>query len=210
MTNFKLRVNGLLAGSLRWSMGYNCVSTAALATVASTFDTAVGTLWTTAVNGIQVLTNADVTVVNTTVYQVNQNWRSVSKQVTAHAIAGTDANPTTDYAQSPYVFMFSGVANTKSFRGHIKMPPLAEDQMLNGQLKAATVTSLKTVWQAFFTSMDALAGYQVVSYNRLTNKIGEVPFTAHQLVSFSIGSRPGTQRARKRKQLATTTQTGNL
>src|SRR5215472_217312 len=160
MANFRLRVNGLLNASLKWSMGYDIISTAALATVASTFDTAVGTLWTTAVNGIQQLSASDVTVVNTTVYQTNASWITTAKTLTPHAIAGAHGTVTTDYGSSPFVFMNNPANDSRSFRGHIKLPPLTQDQYLNGLLINAAVTSLNTVFQAFFTTMKGLAGYE--------------------------------------------------
>ena len=210
MPNYKLRVNGLLGGTFKWSMGYNILSTAALATVASTFDTALGTLWTTATNGIENFCHTDVTVVNTTVYQVNTQWRVTNKTVTAHALAGTDANVTPHYSLSGYVFMNSTSNNGKSYRGHIKMPPFANDTMAAGLLNAGVVTSLTTVWQAFFTTMKGLAGYEVVSYNRLPNKLGDAAFTPHQLSAFQIPNKIGSEEQRDDKQLATSFGTGTL
>lgn len=210
MSNYKLRCNGLLGGTLKWSMGYNIVSTAALATVASTFDTAIGTLWTTATNGLQNFTHTDVTVVNTTVYQVNNIWFTTNKAVTAHAIAGTDANTTPHYSLAAFVFMNSTNAQGKSYRGHIKMPPFANDTMAAGLLTAGVVTSLTTVWQAFFTTMKGLAGYSVVSYNRKPNKALDVAFTQHQLTAFTIPNKIGSNEQRADKQLATNSGTGTL
>lgn len=210
MPNYKLRCNGLLGGTFKWSMGYNILSTAALATVASTFDTAIGTLFTTATNGIQNFIHTDVTVVNTTVYQTGTTWLTTAKQVTAHAIAGTDANVTPHYSLAAFVFLDSTSNNGKSYRGHIKMPPFANDTMAAGLLNAGVVTSLGTVWQAFFTTMKGLAGYQAVSYNRKPNKLGDPAFTPHQLSAFTIANKVGSQEQRQDKQLATNSTTGTL
>jgi len=210
MANYKARVNGLLGTSLKWSMGYKFASTAALATVASTFDGAVGTLWTDATNGIQKFTHTDVTVTNTTVYLLNSSWISTQKTTTPHAIAGTDVNTTPHYGLAPFVFMFSSAAQGKSFRGHMKLPPFANDTMAAGLLTNAVVTSLETVFAAFFTTMKGLSGYQVVSYNRRTNKVGDVPFTQHVLTSFTIPNLVGTQEQRYDKQLATFSASGSL
>jgi len=210
MPNYKLRVNGLLGGAFKWSMGYNILSTAALATVASTFDTAFGTLWTTATNGIENFCHTDVTVVNTTVYQVSTLWITQSKAVTAHALAGTDVAVTPHYSLSAFVFMNSTSNNGRSYRGHIKMPPFASDTMAAGLLNAGVVTSLGTVWQAFFTTMKGLAGYEVVSVNRKPNKLGDPIFTPHQLTAFTISNKVGSNEQRHDKQLATNSTTGTL
>lgn len=211
MSNFKVRVNGLLGGGpLKWSMGYNLQSTALIATVASTFDAAVGTLWTTAANGIQNFTHTDVTVVNTTVYQVNNSWLTTGKVVTPHAIAGTDVNVTPHYMLSGFVFMNNSASVFKSFRGHMKLPPFASDTMAAGLLTNSVVTSLETVFQAFFNSMKGLAGYLAVSYNRKPNRLGDPAFTVHQLNQFTVTNKIGAQEQRQDKQLSTFSASGTM
>lgn len=209
MTNYRLRMTGLLGGAHGWSMGYHITSTAALATVASTLDTAFNTLWTDAANGLEKYLHTDVTLVDTRAYSCNANWLTTAKVITPRALAGTDANPTFDFASAPFIMLFDGV-DQRSDRGFIKLPPPATDAVAGSLLTNAFGTSLNTVWQAFFTSMKALAGYTVVSYNRVPNKAGDPAFTNHTLTNYDIGNKLGTNRKRKRKVLATVVLTGTL
>jgi hypothetical protein len=209
VTNYRLRMNGLLNGTHTWSCGYHITSTAALATVATTLDGAWNTLWTDGAHGIGLFLHTDVTLVNTTVYQCNASWLTTAKTVTDRALAGTDANPTFDYGSAPFIELYDGVDN-RSDRGFIKFPPPATDAVAGSLLTSTFQTALNDVLGPFFTTMKGLAGYTVVSYNRLTNKAGDPPFTNHTLTNYSLGNKLGTNRKRKRKLLATNVLTGSL
>lgn len=198
MSNYRLRINGGLPNGLLWSTGYNILSTAAPATVASTLDTAWNTLWTDATNGLEKFVHTDVTTINTVVYTTNTNWVTTAKITTPRALAGTDANASMSLAACPYI-AFTGTSDTKSDKGRMKLPPLASDAIAAGLVTNACVTALTTVFNAFFTTMKGLAGYQAVSYNRHTNKQGDPPFTPHQLTGGLLVNRLGTERPRTRK-----------
>lgn len=198
MTNFKVRVSGLLPQSMTWSTGYNLVSTATLGTVSSTWNAAWNAFWTDATNGLEKYVPAGVTVIQTTCYQMSSTWRVTGKDVRALALAGTDVNHISNIAASPYVAMTGSVDNATD-RGRLKLPPFGNDAMVDGLVTNAVVTSLGTSLQTLFTTMKALAGYQAVSYNRRTNKLGDPPFTNHQLTNATMQNRVGTERARQHK-----------
>ena len=198
MSTYRLRINGALPGGLLWSTGYTILSTAAASSVASTLDSAWNTLWTDATNGLGKFVHTDVTTINTVVYTLNTSLITTAKNTTPRALAGTDANPTMDLASSPYI-AFTGAQDTKSDKGRMKLPPLASDVIAAGLVTNACVTSLTTVFNAFFTTMKGLAGYQAVSFNRHVNKQGDPANTPHQLTGGLLVNRLGSERPRKRK-----------
>jgi hypothetical protein len=202
MANYRLRISGALPQSLSWSTGFNMVSSAGLSTVASTLDSAWNTLWTDATGGLTKWVHSDITTIETEAILVNSTWRTVTKLPTPRALAGTNANITGNLASSPYV-AFTGANDTKSDRGRMKFPPFAADQISAGLILNATVDAFAVVITAFMTTMSGLAGAEIVSTNRITNKQGDAPFTTHQLTGGTFSNRPGTERARERKLKAT-------
>lgn len=209
MTNFKLRVFGTLPQGLSWSSGYNITSTDTLATVGSTFNTAFGALWTDAVNGLETMTPAGVATTETICYSCNATWRVTGKDIRPLANAGTNANHISNLAASPYLH-FTGAIDNRSDGGHMKFPPFSNDKVVDGLVINAAVTALGTSLQTFFTTMKALAGYQAVSFNKLTNRLGDPPFTNHVLTDFTMVNRCGTERGRQNKLKTTFTAVGTL
>lgn len=206
MPNYICRVNGALPQGLSWSTSFKLLSTAGLSTVASGFDGAWTTLWTDATGGLEKWVAADVTTIDTVVYQTNVNWRTTNIAQTANAQVGTNANHTPNLASSPYA-SFTGTNDTRSDRGKMKFPPFASDQISAGLILNATCDAFATVLSAFFATISGLAGAQIVTVNRLVNKQGDPVFTAHQLTGGTFKNRPGTERARERKLKATHTAT---
>jgi len=202
MSNFKCRVKGALPQGLAWSAGFNLVSTAPVATVASTLDAAWNTAWSDAGNGIKLFVAADVTTVSTVVYAVDANWRTLQTVVTPRALVGTNANVTPNLASSPYM-AFTGALDTKSYAGRFKFPPFASNEISAGLILNATCDSIATVMSTFFASILGLAGSSIVSYNRHVNKQNDPPGTTHILTGGTMKNRPGTERARERKLKAT-------
>lgn len=206
MSNYRCRINGALNAGLSWSAGFNMLSTAPLTTVASTLDSAWNTLWTDATGGLTKWVTSGTTTVSTTVYLTDVNWRTTQKKVTPRALAGTNASTTGSLAVSPYMAMV-GTNDTKSDTGRMKFPPFGSDQYSGGVILNATCDAFAVVLSTFFTTMSGLAGAQIVSFNRRVNKQGDPPFTSHQLTGGTFSNRPGTERARERKQKATHTAT---
>jgi hypothetical protein len=202
MANYKLRIKGALPQGLSWSAGFNMVSTATISTVASTLNTAWTTAWTDATNGIAKFVAADVTTVNTIVYLVDANWRTLQTLPTPNAQVGTNVNVTPNLASSPYM-TFTGALDTKSYTGRFKFPPFASNEISAGLILNATVDSIGTVMSTFFTTMMGLSGASIVSHNTHTNKQGDAPGTTHVLTGGTMKNRPGTVRARERKLKAT-------
>lgn len=202
MPNYICRVSGALPQGLAWSGGFKLLSTDGLSTVASAFDGAWSTLWTDATGGLEKWVASDVTTVETIVYQTNTTWRTTNIAATPNAKAGTNANHTPNLASSPYI-RFTGSNDTKSDKGAFKLPPFASDQIVAGLILNATVDAFAVVVSAFFATISGLAGAQIVSVNRITNKQGDTPFTPHQLTGGTFKNRPGTERARERKLKAT-------
>jgi hypothetical protein len=209
MTLYLARARGLYAGSHRWSTGYLLNSTVAESTVASTFTSAFGTLWTTATNGYANLCNADVTTVDTVVYTLNPSLRALSKTVTALSHAGTNAHDSLPFEVSVTVAML-GASDTKSDRGRMKFPTPSNDMFVGDVLTAGFQTSLKTVLDVFFTSMRGLAGYSAVKVNKKPNKQGDPAFTQHIITSYSVSNKPGSNRNRTKKILPSAFVTGTV
>lgn len=198
MTNYKVRVRGLLPQSLAWSTGYNFESTDTLSTVSSTWNAAFGAFWTDATNGLGKYVPAGVTTVDTVAYTMSSTWRVTGRDDRALAHVGTDTNHISNIAASPYVTM-SGAVDNATDRGHLKLPPFGNDAIVDGLVTNTVVTSLGISLQTLFTTMKALAGYVAVSYNRHPNKLGDPAFTNHPLTNAVFVNRCGTDRARQRK-----------
>lgn len=198
MTNYRLRVSGALPQSLTWTTGYDITSTDTLGTVSSTWNAAFGAFWTDATNGLGKYVPAGVTTIETIAYEMSATWRVTGKDPRALAHVGTDTNHISNLAASPYV-TFTGSIDNATDRGHMKLPPFGNDAIVDGLVTNTVVTSLGISLQTLFTTMKALAGYQAVSYNRHTNKLGDPPFTNHVLTNATFVNRCGTARMRQRK-----------
>lgn len=103
---------------------------------------------------------------------------------------------------------FSGAADAPSDRGRMFLPPPAADVFTADIWTSAFLNSLKLVFDPFFTTLNGLAGYQQVTFNRHTNKLGEPPFTNHVITNYAIGNKPAVQRRRTRKTRPTNSVTG--
>lgn len=207
MTNYILRTVGSMAAGRTWSCGIKCTSTAAIATVASTWDAAWTTLWTTATNGLDNFYNADVAIVDTITYAAAANWKTGAKILTPHASAGIAAG-NTGVNQSTVFLTFTGAGNFKINHGFMKLPPPVETVFTGDVFTTAFLNSLKLVFDPFFVTLNGLAGFQQVNFNKVTNTAGDPPFTNHPLTNYEIGNKPGTQRKRTRKTRPTVIVTG--
>ncbi len=202
MSIYKCQINGLYAGARTWSTAFHITSTVAASTVASALDGAWDTLWTTATNGYTHLCNADVTVVNTRVYTLNNQFRTIGKITTPRALAGANTHDSLPFNISPFV-SFLGAVDEPSDRGRMKFPTPSNDQYVGDKLIDAFEDSMKAILDPFFVSMRALAGYRFVTANAHTNKLGEAPWTLHDITGYQVGNKVGTVNKRQRKTLST-------
>jgi len=209
LTIYKCQVNGLFAAARTWSTAFHVVSTDAASTVASTLDAAWNTLWTTATNGYEHLCNSDVSVVNTRVYTLNATFRTIGKITTPRALAGTNVADSLPPNIAPIVG-FLGALDEPSDRGRMKFPPPSIDQFANIYFTDAFGDSLEAVLNPFFATMHGLAGYRLVTANAHTNKLGEPPWTLHDITAWNFGNKCGTVNRRQRKTLASRVLTGTV
>jgi hypothetical protein len=209
MTLYEVRARGLYGGSTSWSFGYKLNSTALIGTVASTFNSAITTWWTTATHGYANLVNADVTLVDTVVYVLNASQVVLDKQVTANAQVGTNTHDSLAFQTSVWVAMF-GDSDTQSDRGGMMLPTPSNDNLVGEIWTAAMQTSLKDIFDPFFVSMRGLAGYSAVKINTHTNRQGDPPFTQHFVDAYKIGNKPSTVRRRTKKRKPTAYVTGTI
>lgn len=197
MTNYKGEVYGLLGGSLPWSFGLNMQSSNTEATVSSTFNGAVDTLFTTATNGLENFMSADVTVTETTVATLTASMKYQTKTTASLSITGTDANASLPWNIAEVVTLRTAYAQ-KSGHGRMFLPPFAEDQIASHVIKSATMTSMKTVFDAFFTTLED-GGITPFIFNRLTLKDGTPPFTIKTFTNYDLSNKPAQQRRRVSK-----------
>lgn len=203
MANFKARVRGLFGGSREWSYGFNFTANTDVATAATTLHDATQGFWNTATSGYAHLCSATTTTTDVTAYLCNASWRSTNKKRVAFAVAGDDAANSLAIATAVNIFMFSGVANDGSHRGHMKLPAPSNDALDGLVFSTAFVGHVSTRLEQFLTDMSALTAFTMVSYNRHTNKMGDPPFTIHALTDAEVSNKPGTNRQRNRKQIPT-------
>lgn len=209
MTIYKCQVNGLYGGARTWSTAFHIVSTEAASSVASTLDSAWNTLWTTGTDGYTHLCNADVTVVNTRVYTLNSTFRTIGKFTTDRALAGTNTHDSLPFQIAPFV-AFLGGTDEPSDRGRMKFPTPSNDQYVGDKLIDAFEDSMKLVLDPFFVTMRALAGYRFVTANAHVNKLGEAPWTLHDITGYELGNKVGTVRKRTQKTKSTRTVSGTV
>jgi len=209
MTIYSCRVRGLYAGAYRWSYGIHCNTSTSAASLLSTWHDANNTLWTTATNGYQHLCNADVTVVDVAVYTLNASLVTLDIAHTGLAITGDNANASLPFATSTTV-NFYGASDTKSDRGRMKMPTVAESNLVGHVWTTAFLTSMKDILDPFTATLDAVSGFQSGSYNRRVNKQGDPPFTFHPFTAYAVTNKPGTNRNRTKKILPSASVAGTI
>jgi len=207
VTDFSGRVNGLLGAVLPWSFGFWMTGApASEGALATAFNNATSSLFTTAVNGLENFMSADVTVTGTVVSTLNATLHQTTQTINTLSITGTDANASLPWSTAEVVTLRSNLA-TKYGHGRIFLPPFAEDQIAAHVIKAATLTSMKTVFDAFFTSVTG-AGVSFFIYNKKTLKNGQAPYTKTLLQAFDLSNKPAQQRRRVSKLVPTRTTGG--
>jgi len=209
MTLFEVRAQGLYGGSSSWSFGYKFNSTALLASVASTFNGAITTWWTTATDGYANLCNADVTLVETITRVLNTELVQLDRLITPNAQVGTNAHDSLSFNTGVWVAHI-GAAATASDRGGFFLPTPSNDNLVAEVWTAAFTESLQDIFDPFFVTMRALAGYSPVKINPHTNKAGDPPFTQHPVNEYKIGNKPASVRRRTKKRKPTIYVTGTI
>lgn len=206
MANYRATASGLLGGTLPWSYHMGLQSASTEATVAANWNAATVALWNTATNGLQNFMSADVTLTSTNVSTLNATFHQTTKTVvnTSLPIAGTDANASLPWNIAEVMTLRTGFA-TKWGHGRIFLPPFAEDQITAHVIKAATMTSMQTVFNTFFASLTG-AGHVPYIYNARTLKDGTLPFTIRICTGYDLSNKPAQQRRRVSKVVPTRTQ----
>lgn len=209
MTIYSCRVRGLAAGAYRWSYGIHCNATVSASSLLSTWHDANNTLWTTATHGIQHLVGDEIATVDVAVYTLNSSLITLAVTSTPLSIVGDNANESLPFDVSVTVG-FTGSSDIKSDRGRLKLPPPATDSVVDHVYTSAFLTHLKDVFDPFFTTLNAVSGFQMGSYNRKTNKQGDPPNTFHPFTTYLISNKPGQNRNRTKKIIPSASVTGSV
>lgn len=209
MTIYSCRVRGLAAGAFRWSYGIHCNATVSAASLLSTWHDANNTLWTTATHGYQHLVNADIATVDVVVYTLNASLITLAVTSTPLAITGDNAHDSLPFDVSTTVG-FIGASDIKSDKGRMKMPTPANDAVTAHAFTTAFLTSMKDVLDPFFTTLNAVSGFEMGSWNRKVNKQLDPPFTFHPFTNYNVSNKPGQNRNRTKKILPTASVTGSV
>jgi hypothetical protein len=188
MTDFRLTAFGILnAGNLPWSFSMLATGAISEATAASTFNSAMTSLFTTATSGLETMLPTDVSLTKTQAATVDTNLHQVSITSNANVIAGTDANAALP-KQLSIVVTTRSATPTKSGHGRFWLPPFAEDTLGTGGLLASTTqTHLQTVFNAFFSSLTT-AGLSLFIENRRPLKNGTPVGTRKTLTTYDISN----------------------
>lgn len=188
MTDFRLSAFGILnAGNLPWSFSILATGAISEATAASTFNTAITALWTTATVGLENVLPTDVSLTKTQAATVDSNLHQVTLTSNANVIAGTDANAALP-KQLSIVVTTRSAAPIKSGHGRFWLPPFADDTLGTGGLLASTVqTHLQTAFNSFFSSLTT-AGLSFFIQNRRALKNGTPSGTRHTLTTYDISN----------------------
>lgn len=201
MTNYRGTVNGLIGGTLPWSFRMHMAASLTEGQVSTNFSTSIGTLFTTATNGLENFMSADVTVTGTLVSTLSPQMKQTTGTRASLTITGTDASASLPW-QTAEVVTWRTTMLQKRGHGRIFLPPFAEDQVTAHVIKSATVTSMITVFNAFFTSMTG-AGISFFIYNARTLKDGTAPFSTLVVTGYDVSNKPAVQRRRVSKVVPT-------
>lgn len=188
MTDFRLSAFGILnAGNLPWSFSMLATGAVSEATAATSFDTAMSALWTTATVGLENFIPTDVSLTKTQAATVNSALRQVTLTSNANVKAGTDANAALP-KQLSIVVTTRSASPIKSGHGRFWLPPFADDTLGTGGLLASTVqTHLQTAFNSFFSSL-VTGGLSFFIQNRRALKDGTPVGTRHTLTTYDISN----------------------
>jgi len=201
MANFQARVFGQYAGTLEWSYGFKFTANTDVNSAATTLHDATSAFWTVATNGYQHYCFTDVAVTSVQASLHNASWRLTGKADQALAITGDGATASLSFNTAVNIALVS-TNNIKGENGRIMLPTPRVGAIAAHVWSSAFITSLETIFSQFWTDMSALTAFQVVTYNRFTNKLGDPPFTNHNIVDSKPSNKPASQRRRTRKQLS--------
>lgn len=197
----KFRVFGQYAGAFQWSYGFNATANVSTSAAATTLHDATNSFWTVATNGYQHYTFTDVAVTSVQASSHDASWRLTGKSDLALAIIGSGTGASLPFNTSVNIHLVS-TNNIKAYNGRISLPTPLQSTVAAHVYTSAFITSLEAIWSQFWTDMNALTGFQVVTYNKHVNRFGDPPFTNHPMADSEPSNKPGTQRNRTRKQLA--------
>lgn len=201
MTNFQARVFGEYAGLLEWSYGFKFTAVTDVSSAATTLHDATSTFWTTTTDGYQHYCYTDVAVTSVQASTHDANWRLNGKKSLALAVTGDGATGSLAFNTAVNVALVS-TNDIKAENGRMMLPTPREGALVAHVWSAAFITSLEAIFSQFWTDMSALTAFQVVTFNKLTNKLGDPPFTNHAIVDSKPSNKPASQRRRTRKQFA--------
>lgn len=203
MTDFRLTVGGNLAASaLPWT--FNMLATGAVseASAASTLNTAVTALWTTATTGLENFIATDVSLQFTEAATLDTNLHQTTRTTTPNVVAGTSASPSLP-KQLTIVVTTRSATFTKSGHGRFFLPPFATNEVAaGGVLLGATQTALQTQFNAFFAALNT-AGLSLFIQNRRALKNGTPAGRRLSLVTYDVANEYRVHRRRVSKVVPT-------
>jgi hypothetical protein len=203
MSDFRGTVSGTLeASALPWSFGFYMSGAVSEATAASTLNSAVTALWTTATNGLENFIASDVSLTQTAVSTLNSTLHQTTITRTANVVPGTAATDSLP-KQSTIVVTTRSAQATKAGHGRFFLPPFAVGTVgVGGVLSSATQTSLQTVFNAFFASLST-GGLTLFIQNRRALKNGTPAGTRNTLITYDIANKFEVHRRRVSKVVPT-------
>lgn len=198
MTNFGMKCNGLLGGSLPWSFGLWFSGNITEAQAQSLWSGAITTMFSaTTPPGLNSIFSADVTVTGTSSSTLNATMHQTTKTSTGAAFTGTDTNPSLPWHVAEVVTLRTGQA-TKSGHGRFFLPPMAEDKVTAHVITTATITQIVNSVNAMFVAMVG-GGMTPFIFNKRALKDGTPAFTIKNVTSFDVPNKPYQQRRRVSK-----------
>jgi hypothetical protein len=154
MTDYHAKIIGQFAGGIRWTTGVHITSNQSESALATTWNNAVGAMWTDPAHGIETLYPVTTSVVETMVTTLDGSMRGVSQTVTGLAVPGTSTADTLPY-QEAIVISLRGVGIKRHNRGRMFLPALAEDQVNSDALITAAQTRISTAIKAVWSTVNS-------------------------------------------------------
>lgn len=197
MTDYYLQVLGQYSSSIAWSFGQHMTSASSETTIASRWQNAWTTSWTSGSFGLQTLYPTGTAITSVSAATLNGTMHEVSKTRLTLAEAGISSSDTLPFQES-IVVSWRGTSIQRYGRGRWFLPAITEDQV-NGDIVISTATTrIKSAIQAVYNSM-TLDGSTFFVVNKRALKDGTPPYRKTIVTTPLVSNKPARQSRRVRK-----------
>ena len=200
MTDYKVKVHGSLAGGRAYSWSWFVTSSQPPSALETTMAAALTDYWSNGTYGVNTLYNASTTLDSFDIITLDGTFRETAKQSHSLSLVGTSSDaPLAD--NSTTVMQKRSTGLRRNQRGYTHFPPLVEGTLASGLYQNTPRDRYGTAVTALLAAIAADGSTMFVHTGKDATKGGVPPYTKTVITSCHVSNKPGTQRARTRKQL---------